>query len=160
MTRFDLDGLCPELRDHWLASAIREIQKNYVYDGLIGAELFQETVIGVLGRLPDNAYAFLLGPSEKVLHPEGGLSDFPRHMELNRWLREIVGTLPNVALLAMDDYVEAIDERDIRQPNHFARQVYFRLYEDVRRRIGDLAFAGDDGGTPMPADSGLTELDM
>lgn len=143
LTRVNIDALTPEVRNGWLGSAIAEIQKNYVFDGLIDSDHFRESVSDILSRVPDSAHAFVLGPSEKRPTPDGRLENDPVKIKHNRQLSEIVADCPNVTLLAMDDYVADFSERNA-DPNHFARQVYFRLFEDVRRRIDELAIATEE----------------
>lgn len=147
LTRVNLDTLTPEVKSHWVGSAIVEIQRSYVFEGLSDTTLFRQSVTEIISRLPSNAHAFILGPSEKRPTPDGGLQDEAVKIEHNRQLREIVGTSPNITLLTMDNYVRDMSERN-SDPNHFARQVYFRLFEDVRRRIDELALAKE-----MPVES-------
>jgi hypothetical protein len=143
LTGVKIDTLTPEIRNHWVGSAIAEVQKNYVFDGLIDAKLFRESVSDILSRLPANAHAFILGPSEKRLTRDNELQNDPLKTEHNRQLRELAVASSNISVLTMDDYVRDVSERNA-DPNHFARQVYFRLFEDVRDRIDKLAMASDE----------------
>jgi FkbH-like protein len=136
LTKVDLAALPAGKLDAWARATIRELKRHYEFAFLPDADSFCAAVSKVLGQLPPGAQAFILCPAEKGLQPDGSLVDIEGHTEMNRLLTATVAGFPRVTLLRIDDYIENDGERRLEDFNHFSRQVYFRLFENVRQLIG------------------------
>jgi hypothetical protein len=53
--------------------------------------------------------------------------------QVNQWLIELAAELPVIQLLNVNDFVGLGEATD--NPNHFDRKVYFRIYQEIMRRV-------------------------
>ncbi len=109
--------------------------KNFEYEGTIAEHVTKDNLSSIIQRLPPEAHVFLLGATRQKLDPEGQLIDVHRFNALNNVLGQLAAEDARVTYLRIDDYVADPSERDHGADSHFARSVYFRLFEDIRDRI-------------------------
>jgi len=120
-----------------LLPCIHEL-KNFEYEGTIAQHITKDNLSSIIRRLPAEACVFLIGATQKKLDADGQLVAVHRFDALNTVFGELAAEDARVTYIRIDDYVADQVERDRGSDSHFARSVYYRLFEDIRDRIHAL----------------------
>lgn len=126
------------LRNGWMAAALRTLQSDYEYLGMISEELFKENLRLILRALPADTPVVLVEANTTLYDREHGVTHTSSdNINLNRWMSEVAGEFPAAHIIDIRDVIAG--EAEVADWSHFDRIVYYRLYERicaVVRRIG------------------------
>jgi hypothetical protein len=122
-------------KNHWIVPALDVLKADYEFEGAIGEELFKENLKVILGRISATAQVVIIGCNEQYIDPQGNRILLTSRVDVNQWCRDMALVYTNVSLLDLRSFVNSEDDYDKNDPNHFHRLVYFRMYEEIARRI-------------------------
>jgi len=116
-------------------STLRTLKADYVFEGPIGELLFKENLKIILSRIPSSAQVFTIGCNEHHINAHGEKSVLSWRVDVNNWWR-LNFNLLQFFLLDFRSFIRDGSEFDRNDPNHFHQLVYFRMYEEIAKRIG------------------------
>ena len=102
--------------------------------GVISEALFKENLKMILNAAPRNTRVFILGANEHLWDPQTSIRH--RHLDnksLNRWTRTVTRWRRKVTILDIRDFVAS--DTEVHSWGHFDRTVYFRIYQEIERRM-------------------------
>jgi FkbH-like protein len=129
-----LDDLPAELDRSWFAGPLAHLKENFDYMGVISEALFKENLKVILNAAPRNTRVFILGANEHLWDSQASVRH--RHSDnksLNRWTLAVTRWRRNVTVLNIRDFVAS--DTEVHNWGHFDRTVYFRIYQEVERRM-------------------------
>ena len=129
-----LDDLPAEHDRSWIVDPLVHLKENFDYMGVISEALFKENLKIILNAAPRSTRIFILGANEYLWDPQTSV----RHRSsdnksLNRWTRAVTWWRRNVTILNIRDFVAS--DTEVHNWGHFDRTVYFRIYQEIERRI-------------------------
>ena len=131
----DTVGLQPDVRNR-LFAFVAELRQNYDYAGQIQEQLVKENFRSIGEHIPKGATLALVLPSYCL--PDGTANQ--RNINMSRWATEVLGDRRNVELIDIDRCIHAQAEREADYGDHFNRIVYFRVAEEIMRRVTPTAW--------------------
>ena len=114
------------------AEFIAKVRRHFIFEGMIVEKDFSENLRLILERATPGVSVFILKANEQSVGPKG-LVVHKRKQMVNNWTAAVARDFPNVALLDMNDFATA-DEMTAN-PNHFDRMVYFKVFQEIMRRV-------------------------
>ena len=119
------------------AELIAYVKKHFAFKGMIGEAAFKETLRMIFGAKTPGTRVFVLLAADKHLNKDNMVVINRRKHTFNQWTVAVAKEFENIETLSMTDYADTEDYT--RNPNHFDRMAYFRVFQDVMRRVGDGA---------------------
>lgn len=135
LTGYEEHQIDPRFKDHWIVPALRVLKTDYVFEGPIREALFKENFKTILSRVARTIQVFIIGCNEQHFDANGKKSVLSWRVDVNKWCRDLASSYPNVSLLDFASFIRDESDFDRRDPNHFHRLVYFRMYEEIAKRI-------------------------
>ena len=111
---------------------VAKVKRHFIFDGMIVEKDFKENLQLILERATPGVRVFILKANEQSMGPKG-LMVHKRKQMVNNWIVAVAQAFPNVALLDMNDFATA--EEMTANPNHFDRAVYFKVFQEIMRRV-------------------------
>jgi hypothetical protein len=114
--------------------SLGHLKENFDYMGVISEALFKENLRIILNAAPHNIRVFILGANEHLWDPQASVRH--RHSDnesLNRWTRAVTRWRRKVTILDIQDFV--VSATEVHNWGHFDRTVYFRIYQEIDRRM-------------------------
>jgi hypothetical protein len=129
-----LDDLPAEQNRSRYVDPLAHLKENFDYTRLISEALFKENLKIILNAAPRSTRIFILGANEYLWDPQTSV----RHRSsdnksLNRWTRAATWWRRNVTILNIRDFVAS--DTEVHNWGHFDRTVYFRIYQEIERRM-------------------------
>jgi hypothetical protein len=129
-----LDDLPAEQDRSRYVDPLAHLKENFDYTGVISEALFKENLKIILNAAPRNTRVFILGANEYLWDPQTSV----RHRSsdnksLNRWTRAVTRWRRKVTILDIRDFV--VSDTEVHNWGHFDRTVYFRIYQEIDRRM-------------------------
>src|ERR1700679_575675 len=129
-----LDALPAEHDRSWFVGPLAHLKENFDYAGVISEALFKENLKIILNAAPRNTRVFILGANEHLWDPQTSIRHrHSDHESLNRWTRAVTRWRRKVTILNVRDFVAS--ETEVHNWGHFDRTVYFRIYQEIDRRM-------------------------
>jgi FkbH-like protein len=129
-----LDDLPAEQDRSRYVDPLAHLKENFDYMGLISKALFKENLKIILDAAPLNTRVFILGANEHLWDSQASVRH--RHSgnkSLNRWTRAVTRWRRKVTILNIRDFVAS--DTEVHNWGHFDRTVYFRIYQEIERRM-------------------------
>ncbi len=123
-----VEDLPPHHRADGVAAALRTLQADYDYLGLIDEDGFKDNLRRILSAAPRSCTVVMLKRTAFVETPEGERHVSAAAQNLNRWLDDLVGEYPQVRIADIGDFIRPGEASEWL---HFDRMVYHRLFEGV-----------------------------
>ena len=124
------EELPTNLRNGWMASALRTLQSDYDYLGAIDEVLFKENLRLILSALPKDIPTVLVKANTTLYDREHNVTHTSSdNMDLNRWMTEVADYFPAAHIVNIRDVISSEDQ--VLDWSHFDRIVYYRLYERI-----------------------------
>jgi FkbH-like protein len=117
------------------AQLIARVRRHLTFKGPIGEEQFKENLRLILGRKPADTRVFILLATEDHMGADNLVVTNKRKQRVNQWTAAIAGEFTHVELLSMTDFATAQERTN--NPNHFDRMVYFKVFQEIMRRVRD-----------------------
>jgi FkbH-like protein len=125
-----VDEFPEDIRSGWMAGALRELQSNYDYVGMIDEQLFKENIGVILDALPEEVPVVLIKANTTLRDRQHGVTHASsENIKFNRWIAEVAGAHPAARVVSIRDVISTEDE--VSDWSHFDRIVYYRLYERI-----------------------------
>jgi FkbH-like protein len=134
----DMTALDPAKTARLDQRLLARVKRHFSFVGAIGEDDFKENVKLILSRATPETSIYILLANEQKMSKEGIVPD-RRRQTINRWTEEAIGDMPRVSYLRMTDFA-SVDEHTVN-PNHFDRLVYFKIYEEIMRRVKEESLA-------------------
>ena len=134
----DASGLDLAMRAR-LAALVAELRANYTFAGQADEAQVKANVRTIADHIPPGATLALVLPSG-FAH-DGSVNQ--RNTAHARWCREALAGRPNVQLIDIDQSIRAVSDRSAEMGDHFDRIVYYRVAEDIMRRVTTQAEAAE-----------------
>ncbi len=110
------------------------LRENFTFAGVIGEAEFKENVTILLQSAKPDTRIFILLANEHIAKGDKVLKLAPQKRMVNQWLIDICSGFPNVDVLRITDFV-AEGEGKEGATNHFDRMVYFKVFQEIMRRM-------------------------
>jgi FkbH-like protein len=134
VTKASVDNLLDDENHDWFAASLDYLKHNFDYLGLISEELFKQNLRLILNSAPRHTRIVILGANEHLWDPKANVRhQSPLYESLNRWSRAVARWRRNVTILKVRDFIES--DAEVHNWGHFDRMVYFRIYQEIERRI-------------------------
>ena len=105
---------------------------NYICDGKISEQLFEDNIRFILSNISTNVNVLLINGNEVDVSDWIGVERVERNCQMNRVVDRIIKDYPNVYLMDMRKI--AVDESafsDIKDNRHYSRKVYYDLGKGI-----------------------------
>ena len=118
----------PDIAPDWMPAALRTLQDDYDYVGMINEDLFEENLRIVLDTLPKRAPVVLLLQNTTLRDAQLNVTHtFHEWIRLNGCVRKVAHDYSNATVVDIRDCIASEDE--VADWSHFDRIVYYRLYK-------------------------------
>jgi FkbH-like protein len=116
------------------AHLVAYLREHFEFRGRITDEEYKQNLRAVLRHAPPQVRVFMMLASETRLRPDGTSQKLRRSIIFNDLTKAVAAEFANVELLNISDYVAPGESQ--KNPDHFDRMVYFKLFQDIMRRVG------------------------
>jgi FkbH-like protein len=128
--RVSVEELPQNLRGGWMAEALRRLQTDYDYVGMINEESFKANLRIILSALPTDVPVVLLKANTTLRDREHGVTHTSSdNIKFNRWIADVADGYPTAHVVSIRDVISTEDE--VSDWSHFDRIVYYRLYQRI-----------------------------
>lgn len=118
----------------WVREIVAVLRSDYHYEPRMSVDAAVEIMHKMFNRIPDGARLFVVLPHEWIKW-NGRLAPRTTAIEYNAALRKLARGYPSVTALDMNDIVAGPDDIQM-EFDHFARVVYFRLFQRIMTEAG------------------------
>lgn len=124
----------------WTESDLEKFQKEYEFQGFLSAEQIIENLNYMFKNTsPTTNWIIILGSEIKPDDTTMQFKDmYKRHQEINPKVIEFIRTIPNAQYINLTDIVQNKNNYTDCE-NHFARNVYFRLAQEIIKLINNIS---------------------
>ena len=127
--------LLPEnMRTAWACRVVEKLRHEYTWGARIDQIAFAANIKLLMDRAPSDALIFVFLENQVTFDAQGMRKPVPWKQDANGRLREVFSAYPSVEFIDSMDFVYSRDEVD-QNPNHFNREVYYRIYKHILERI-------------------------
>lgn len=106
--------------------------------------MFRESLHRIFSRAHDGIAIFVVLASTRLVRDDGSEVVVERMRVFNELVAEIAGDYRNVELLAPLDFMSAEEIQAMKEPNHFDRIAYYRMFKYIERSLQDKAGIGTE----------------
>ncbi len=114
-------------------AALDLLKQRFTFMGMIGEAEFKTNVRLIMSHISPGTQVFVLLSNNETIVKGNVLAASAKKAQVNQWLIELAAELPVIQLLNVNDFVGLGEATD--NPNHFDRKVYFRIYQEIMRRV-------------------------
>jgi FkbH-like protein len=97
--------------------------------------IFRESLRAILSRATDEVSVFIVLGGERRVTPDGREAVAHHMRSFNLFIREIVAEFPSVHLLEPLSFLTPAEIAPMREPNHFDRIAYYRMFKHITSTI-------------------------
>lgn len=143
-TKLTEDLIPEEYRTHWIADVLKLLREEFTYVPQTPAETLERTIHETLARAPSGVMGFVMLANEQKRTPSGTIRVLDDAVAMNAVTRSVVARFPAFEAVDIRQFLHDEAEVDPKNPFHFDRRVYHRLFEYIAGKIA--ARASDQGG--------------
>jgi FkbH-like protein len=120
--------------DPALVSYLRE---NFEFLDRVPAPLFQESLLAIFARAPQDAHIFVVLANTLTRGQDGTEKVIENMRRHNALITEAASQFSNIVLISPEPFMVLQDTFSSLNPQHFDRMVYYRIFQHIMKILAD-----------------------